>query len=359
MLPLSVSNGFSTIILDIEIDELDLKDYPAYYAKHIIAHLNYYVSIYQQVIDLAIRSADREVSSLTVLDFGCGNGFLGLFAKYCGFKQVWLCDLSQDFLQAAEKTAQAGKFEIDGFIQGDIDSVREYFRSLNTQPDIILSTDVIEHIYDLEQLFQNLKKLNPNLISVFTTASNPYNFRKVKMLHKEQYKDEWIGHKDLSEGDQIKKGFSPLSFFEQRKEIIRTQKVSLTEETVAELARLTRGKKIDDILESVRNYLDTGNLPRPPADLQWVCDPYTGSWTERILPIKAYEEQVHRSGFGLNWVNGFYNPYSRSAVSAFIVRYLNRFIRKNKGIGKYVAPYIVLIVKPVKVRTEDSQSLID
>lgn len=351
MLQPDVIESFKRKLRRIDVASLKLSEYPAYYARHIGNHLDYYVSIYLQVIELAVNAAKKDVASLTVLDFGCGNGFLGLLAKQLGFKQVWLCDVSPDFLQAAERTAQAAAIELDGFIHGDISVVLTYFQSENVVPDIVLSTDVIEHIYDLENLFQSLQALNPSLISVFTTASNPNNFRKVKSLHKEQYKDEWIGHGDLTDNNRAEKGFSALSFYEQRKLIISNEFGQLPTEMVSELARLTRGKAVNDILESVRTYLNSGILPHPPTDVHWVCDPNTGSWTERILPLKTYRGLANRSGFHLHWVNGFYNASGRGALSSLIVRQLNWLLKNSRGVGKFFAPYIVLLLEPATENT--------
>ena len=117
---------------------LGLKAYPEAYGNHILMHLDYYLSIYQQVIEQAIKAAGKPPSSLSVLDFGCGNGFLGIYAKHYGFKKVWLCDVAPDFLVAAEKTATAIDIDISGFIQGDINAVQDYFTSQGTRPDIVL-----------------------------------------------------------------------------------------------------------------------------------------------------------------------------------------------------------------------------
>jgi hypothetical protein len=237
---------------------------------------------------------------------------------------------------------------LDGFISGDMAAVLEYFSAENTMPDILLSTDVIEHIYDLEDLFQQLQRLNPCLISVFTTASNPFNFKKVKELHRVQHQDEWVGYGHLSKEELHEKGYAALSFFEQRKQIIRNTYTQIPEPVITILARLTRGKMVNDILSSVDDYIKTGIMPYPPSDVHWVCDPSTGSWTERILPLRAYRELMHRAGFSLYWYNGFYNPHSKNFVSSLIVNGINKLIQLRKGVGKYVAPYLILQAVPAK-----------
>lgn len=339
---------FKSKIEGINLADLGLSAYPEAYGKHILAHLDYYLSIYGQVIDQAIKAAGKHPSQLTVLDFGCGNGFLGLFARQYGFKYVWLCDVVPDFLEAAEKTAAATGIEISGFILGDFDVVQNYFKTGAVKPDIVLSTDVIEHIYDLPHLFEGLQQLNPEMISVFTTASNPFNVKKVKALQKAQQKDEWEGYAELPIEELNQKGFSALSFFEQRKNIIRKAFRELPDETVAELARCTRGKIVDDIIRSVNGYRSTGTMPDPLPDQHWVCDPYTGSWTERVLPINTYREMAARAGFALTWTNGFYNASAKGFAKSLFIGCVNVLISRVGALGKFIAPYIVLVFVPAK-----------
>jgi predicted TPR repeat methyltransferase len=345
---------FKTKIEGIHLADLGLKAYPEAYGKHILDHLDYYVSIYGQVIEQAIKAAGKHPSLLTVLDFGCGNGFLGMFARQYGFKNVWLCDVAPDFLEAAEKTAAAAGIAISGFIQGDFDVVQNYFKTRAIKPDIVLSTDVIEHIYDLQHLFRAMQQLNPEMISVFTTASNPFNVRKVKALQKAQQKDEWEGYAELPKEVLNQKGFSALSFFEQRKNIIRKAFRELPDETVVELARCTRGKMVDDIIRNVNVYCSTGAMPDPPRDPHWVCDPYTGSWTERVLPISTYREIAAPAGFSLTWTNGFYNASAKGFAKSFLIGGVNAFISRVGALGKFIAPFIVLVFVPAETATSKS-----
>ena len=57
---------------------------------------------------------------LCLADYGCGNGLLGLFAKYCGFKIVLLCDTNADFTQAARALSAAIAVPADAYVHGDI-----------------------------------------------------------------------------------------------------------------------------------------------------------------------------------------------------------------------------------------------
>lgn len=319
-----------------------LEGYPASYCDHLLSSLSYYSAIYKCIIDLAVQKIKKPINELCVLDYGAGNGFLGMFAKHYGFGKVWICDTSDVFLEASKKTSSVMKIDIEDFILGDINSANNFFKESGVKPDIILATDVIEHIYDLDSFFSYLKELNPDLTCVFTTASNPYNYYKVKQLHKFQHKDEWIGYKDLSEKELETKGFSSLSFYEQRKKIIQTNFPTLSGTLIHQLAKGTRGKRKDDVIRSVGHFLNNKQDIIAPEDPYWVCDPETGSWTERILPISTYEKLFTGHGFSFSMHNGFYNGYSKKGLKALILKFLNRQINKHQGMGNYVAPFIIL-----------------
>lgn len=342
-----LSDSFAAKLGCVDIAALGLEPYPVAYFTHLHAHLPYYTLIYEQIIKLAVQAAQKPASQLKVLDYGGGNGLLGMFAKEWGFEKVWINDRSARFLAAAERTAQRAGIHIDGFINGDVDRVVHFFESAGEKPDILLATDVIEHIYHLPSFFAGLKKLNASLIHVFTTASNPYNYLKVKALHKLQYTDEYIGYeKDVPSGNAATGQEPALSFYEQRKQIIQNGFPNLSAATISLLAEKTRGKRKDDIITAVTGFVNTGVLPAPEKNRRATCDPETGSWTERILPVHVYKEIYRQNGFSFQMFNGFYNESSKKGSRLHITRLLNTFMHAAPVVGKYAAPYIVFLGKP-------------
>lgn len=344
----SLSESFAAKLNQLDVAALDLEPYPIAYFEHLKSHLTYYTYIYEQVIRLAVQAAQKPAAQLTVLDYGGGNGLLGLFAKLWGFEKVWINDRSERFLRAAKKTAAIAGIQVDGFIHGDVEEVVRFFQATGQPPDVLLATDVIEHIYHLPSFFAGLKKLNPSLVHVFTTASNPYNYLKGKALHKAQYTDEHLGYEsDLHAGEASAYQSRVLSYYEQRKQIIQNHFPQLPAATIALLAERTRGKRKDDILAAVSDFVDTGILPVPEKSKLATCDPETGSWTERILPIRTYKELYSQNGFSFKMYNGVYNWFSKTGMPFYGARLVNSFIRTTPALGKYVAPYIVFVGKPL------------
>jgi len=309
------------------------EEYPRRYLQHLLLHKKYFLSIYSQLLHEACSSAKLDPSQSSFIDYGAGNGLLGLFAKHCGFNQVYINDLDKDFLHAARMLSAQLNIQVDGFIEGDINAVKDY--PFNKVPSIIAGTDVIEHIYDLDHLFEEIKNINQGMVSVFTTASNPANKIKVKQLMALQQKDEWEG----SDGNNTADPTAHLSYYSIRKQIISNKWPEIREKELDILSKATRGLVKKDIESVIDGYLRHGEIPLPISHPTNTCHPVTGSWTERILSIKEYEEIYDKHGFMLKVYNGFYNDKD-GGLKQIVNKLLNGIV---SIMGKNFSPFIGLI----------------
>ena len=182
--------------------------------------------------------------------------------------------------------------------------------------------------------------MNPSMITVFTTASNPDNYFKVRKLKKMQLKDELVGGdpEDFPLADDEK----PEAYLDIRRQIIKRNFPDLGYDELTKLAQHSRGLRREDIITLVRSYL-AGNkiLPALPGDNN-TCHPETGSWSERVLPVDHYTQLYHRYGFVLNISNGFYNSFDGGLKATFNI-FMNLLV---KILGKKTAPFITLIGFP-------------
>ena len=71
------------------------------------------------------------------------------------------------------------------------------------------------------------------------------------------------------------------------------------------------------------------------------CDPATGSWTERLLPLSEYRRLLHPFGARLTVANGRYNT-RRYGFKAVAARLANGLLRCNAM--RCMAPFIILNV---------------
>jgi 2-polyprenyl-3-methyl-5-hydroxy-6-metoxy-1,4-benzoquinol methylase len=334
----SYINGFEKKLKKIELNQLSCSPYAKRYLHHLLQNSTYYLSIYAHVLNHAVHNATLPVGQMTLLDYGSGNGLLGIFAKYAGFGKVYLCDIDAAFVEASQELSTILEEPISGFVTGGLKEL--LLQHPATKPDVIVGTDVIEHIYDLNVFFDDLQRMNPQMISVFTTASNPDNPIKSASLKKLQIKDETVG------GDPSDFALAGAekheAFVKIREQIIRTAFPALTENTIAALAVATRGLYKPAIIQAVNTFLIDGSMPVLPVG-ENTCHPLTGSFTERILPICSYQKIYSTAGFNCRIYNGFYNPHAKG-IKKIINPILNMFV---KILGRKIAPFITLKGTPI------------
>jgi 2-polyprenyl-3-methyl-5-hydroxy-6-metoxy-1,4-benzoquinol methylase len=338
--------GFENLLSSVNVDTLTVTAYSKRYLQHIIGHKNFYCRIYAQLLTLALQNCKKKKEEICLLDYGAGNGLMGLLAKYCGFEKVFLNDLSADFLDAAKELSKAMAIQPDGFIEGDIENVKTYFSS--SSPDVIVGSDVIEHIYNLNDFFKTVKEINPEVIIVMSTACNPANYFKTKQFQKLQIKEELEGG---SPGDHALFGEAAIEpFIEMRRKIIAAyaqlvpsvREDKLNKSEVNNLAMLTRGLRKDDIEKVVEKYITSKILPVPLSHPTNTCDPVTGSWSERLLSFDEYKMIYAAAGFAIEFYDGFYNEYE-ATIKSRLLFFVNRLISLA---GFRVSPFITLVGKP-------------
>lgn len=338
---LSYIPAFSKKISALDTRKLTLAPYPHTYLQSLLRHHLYYLHIYAHVLDKLIANINKARQEIVLIDYGAGNGLLGMFAKQCGFEQVYLNDRSEDFIEAARQLSTALNIPIDGFIIGEWNEVADAFEQ-GTKPDAVIGTDVIEHIYDLEAFLEGIHILNPMMTTVFTTASVTANPFKTKQLMRLQYNDEFYGSnaEHAMPGDE----YAGLPFAEIRKKMILQIQPTLNENDLLKIATATRGLNEKDIIEAVEDFSKTGVVPNPPQHPTNTCDPVTGSWTERLLTVQEYETIYNKAGFSLSVYNGFYNRW-QGGIKSLILGMMNKTIALLGKRGSFITPFITLVGK--------------
>lgn len=323
--------NFCNRLSELDVANLGLERYQASYLANLLIHKKYFTSIYAGVLNELLMHSSKEKEHIFLIDYGAGNGLLGLFAKHCGFGKIIQVDTSSACCFSQQALSEKLDLPIDENINGDYESLEKFAAN---PPDALIATDVIEHIYDLDKFFASLQKLNKQLVTVFTTASNDRNWWKKKKLMKIQKKDEW-------EGDQSSDNFcEPFRMI--RSYIIKKEIPGITDSALGRLVTHTRGLRKDDIEWACSLYKEKGAMPPLLLHPTNTCDPISGSWTERFLSFKEYDELFNRHGFSLIIKNGFYNS-SQEGIKGKTLSLLNFLIRKMGKKGSALSPYIILI----------------
>ncbi|MDR1632068.1 MAG: glycosyltransferase [Dysgonamonadaceae bacterium] len=310
-------------IREIDFNRLDISDYNRKYIQNILLYIHYYFKIYTQAVSTFSNSQPEKN---WVVDFGGGHGFLSLFLKSIGYRVIY-CDINPLSVKTVSKIKAETGFGPDEIIAGSVTELNRFCLDNQLKPDYLIATDLIEHVYDLQDFFRQLQSINPDFEMVFTTASNPENAYKCRQLRRFMVQAE--------EG-----------YFHKRKELIQTNANRLTETETTVLAKLSRGKIYPDILKMLDAYHQTGKLPSPPDDAFNTCDPETGNWTERIVPLKTYEQFASEAGFRTAFAPGFYNEERGSKIISFVCRTLNFCIKQSGKSGFKFAPYLLIKLSP-------------
>ena len=313
----------------INYDRLPISSYNKTYIARIHGAIPYYLEIFARLIREGIDSAGLPLEEITLVDYGGGSGFLSILAKRMGIGKVIYIDLNPKSVEAAgilKKEAEAGP---DIILEGNSDRLADWCREQSIRPHLLIATDLIEHVYDLKPFFADLTSINPSLIMTFTTASTPYNPIIKRRLHK------------FMAGNETGTLETP-NYYTIRKDFIAKQYPNMSSKEQEQWTKQTRGLIYDDIRRAIEN----GEIPTPP-DHHNTCDPRTGNWAERILPIRTYREILHPLGFTVKVRKGFYNTH-RSNPARLICQALNTAIRLTGKAGLIAAPFIALRVRPKK-----------
>ena len=309
---------------DIDYDNLPISSYSRQYILRMLPNLEYYLDIYHRCLKQTFQQLGKRPSDITIVDYGGGHGFLSLVAKEMGVGRVIYTDINPQAVETVQVLSKELGSGPDSIVLGDARALRQWCTNNNVTPDALLGMDVIEHIYRLEDFFADIYVTNPCIYMLFTTGSTPYNPWVVRRLHRIMQADEQ-GHNGQP------------GFFQLRKRYILSHYPEMKDIEADSWAADTRGLVYPDILTAV----DT-HTPYRDIDPYNTCDPATGSWTERILPITSYQSLVQPFHATVNVIPGFYNTY-RKGVKGLISRMLNPLLRIS--LFRPLAPFITLIIK--------------
>jgi 2-polyprenyl-3-methyl-5-hydroxy-6-metoxy-1,4-benzoquinol methylase len=285
-------------------------------------------------------AANRKPPQDTVLlDYGGGTGIVSLLAKECGVGSVIYNDIYDVSCLDAETIAQALGLEADHYICGEMRDVATFLNGISIACDVVVSSDVIEHVYDVSAFFHDLRSLPSEHLSIaLSTHANPLNPVVNRILMQKQ---RAVEHQDRQYTPGHKKRDSLQSYLGIRRDIIRRCADGLSDEVIERLARVTRGMDDNDIQSTVECYLEDRVLPPAPKHPTNTCDPWTGNWADRLADPHELRVQLAQAGFDAEIVCGCYGtPHGRLKQAA--AGLLDGAIRYTGTQGLRFAPYFVL-----------------
>ena len=121
------------------------------------------------------------------------------------------------------------------------------------------------------------------------------------------------------------------NYYTKRLEFIKRTYPDMEKSKAHEYAAITRGMNYEDIQYFIQsnNYDGTGAATLTGyQDKHNTCDPETGNYMERILPLKEYRYLLSGEEDGLCFIQvGFYNLFGKNKLKNLCARIANKLIR--------------------------------
>lgn len=340
---------------DTDLGSMSLSRHNAGYLQSKVSRA--YGSFQQHTYVLAAALAqcvrDREIGETTLVDYGGGTGFTAMIAKGAGVGRVIYVDRSKEAHDAARAIGRVVGFEADHYVLGEVESLAALATSRGLTVDALCSTDVLEHLHDVEVFYRQVAALpGDRLVTVSASGANAQNPMIVRRLHRVQRLVE------LQDGSVSAHGFEHLidatSYSDRRAAIIASAEPGLDRMSVELLAHATRGLVADETRRVAHAFVGDGVRPAPPADAWETCDPDTGSWMERLLPANELADVIGELGFSVEVVPGWWGTSAghtvRVGAGNAAKRAANLAVRL--GAGLVLAPTYCVVA----VRTRETPS---
>ncbi len=299
------------------------KDY--FRDHHLDKRLFYSIESSVYILYHSISKSKKPVSAITMLDYGAGLGTLFMLGSLLGVKAFYYNDHLEEWKKNAHIICKAIDIEVSGYIVGGINDVITFTKKNNITFDIIVSRNVIEHIYSLQEFYSAIYEHNRKCIVFSTTTANFHN-PAMKCLHKRIHTKV---EKDV--------------FRNQRKDFIKEKYPTLQDEQLQNLVINTRGKNSADICIAVENFLSGQAIIADPYLYTNTCDLYTGVWAEHLLPVKAYKIIIEYAGFKIEYQGGFWDTHYNAGIINIFTSMLNILIRLLGKPGFRISPFITII----------------
>lgn len=335
-----ILSDFIKKVEEIDFDKLPISDYNKQYIANLKPAITYYTEIYRRALIRALTLFPTKKEEAIAVDYGGGCGLFSIFMKLYGINKVIYVDMNPASVHTIKELGKVFGVLPDAIICGDSPELVTWSRKNKIKPNLIIGLDVIEHIYNLRHFFKDIVSLNKDISLVFMTGSNPMNAWKCRKLRKEM--------------DAYEKGNAVTpNYYTKRLEFIKQIHPDMEEEKAHEYAAATRGMNYPDIRYFIQshNWNGTGAATETNfRDKNNTCDPETGNYMERILPLNEYSHYMSDREDGILFINvGFYNTFVKNRLKRWGAKLANFLILHTGTLGIRIAPFI--IISSVRNRT--------
>ncbi len=322
------ANELFTLLKKFDASQLNITaEYKDYFINHHLGQrLFFSLQNSAHIIYESVKLSRKPVGETQFIDYGAGLGTLFMLAGKMGFKRTVYNDYLPDWQQTAQSICEALAIKLDAYVTGDIEAVMRHAKENGIQYDIVASRNVIEHIYKLPDFYSAIFTHNPKAVTYSTTTANYHN----PAMH-------WYHI-------YIHKNTEKKYYRQQRKEEIKKLQPSLTNDKLAQLVELTRGKGQQEFIEAVNSFVTNKPVKTDISLRTNTCDCINGVWTEHLLTKKEYALIIQSTGFNIQYTAGYWDTHYSSALKNKMATAFNTIIAllgKDKGI--LLSPFVNVV----------------
>jgi 2-polyprenyl-3-methyl-5-hydroxy-6-metoxy-1,4-benzoquinol methylase len=270
-----------------------------------------------------IQSTGKPAQEIVMMDYGAGLGTLYLLAKMIGVKTIIYNDLMPGFAEPAIKVDQALGIVMDHYIIGDVKATCKYLQEHQLLCDLILSRNVLEHIYKLDEFFSTIHTYQPQAIlynSTTANSANPLTQIQHYMIHKRALK-MWTPEKA---------------------EWIQKQYPQINSSQAMLLAHKLKAVAVPDLNQYCETYLKEGKLGALPTEGSNVVN-VDGLWAEHLISLDRYKKYAPQ--YEVIRKPGIWDVDYDSAGKRWVGKVMQVF---TNIFGAHAASFIYIICHPRK-----------
>jgi 2-polyprenyl-3-methyl-5-hydroxy-6-metoxy-1,4-benzoquinol methylase len=312
-------------IPQLPIDEMPFEPFFKWYFQH--CHLSrprFSLRTSARLLHQALSSVNKPLEQVILMDYGAGLGTMYIIAKMIGVGKVIYNDLLPEFATPAIAVDKALGYVMHEYIIGDTKATCEQLKEKNIEVDIILSRNVLEHIYDLKEFFATIHHYQPKAVLFNSTTAN-WNNPAAHLQHR------WIHYK------------AKKTLAKPREAHIAALAPELSAAEVSNLnSKISNygGPQLDNL---VLEYARTKKLPPLKNDYDNVCEA-NGNWCEHMIPFKDYKAAA--PNYELSFKAGFWDEDYPNPLKRLVGRSLNLLTKVLGSRGYLSSAFIYIIAKP-------------
>lgn len=338
----NASKRLIDLFLNTDIDKVDVTDYTKRYFKEYLPKIHFAADTARRTILAGIHSADVKIEDSIIIESGGGIGLLSFLSALAGVKKVIYNDLFEGSCHDFQKIAKAFNIEGISVVHGSSDAIRIFCNEKKIVPHLVVSRNVIEHVYSIPDYLKELRSISDKMVLSFSTTANYSNplvrFYTQKIHKKIEYRGTG-NHYGKKSSDTTQ----PYKLL--RWEYIRKKFPDLKPDIVDKYTAETRGLIYPDI-DAYIEKRQKGISVLTPAYGTNTCDPNTGNWAENLLPYLLLKEQFREGGYKLEILPGHWNTSYKKASLRTAAILFNGIMKVFPFSRKALSPYIILVAKP-------------